>query len=146
MLTHQDDADPVLAETLQIGGGPDARFADDDARVVQQLDHPEGVREIGLHRVEVPVVDSQQGIARVRKPDVTPDPQDAVHIVGLDQGGHAQTLGQDHEIEHLAFVQDVGDQQDGVGARRPRLPDLVLVDDEVLPEDRESIASLIRWM
>ncbi len=60
VLAHQDDVHPVLAELGQVGRATDPRLADDDATVLHQVEQAEGVPEVGVHRLEVAVVDAQQ--------------------------------------------------------------------------------------
>ena len=56
--------------------------------------------------------------------------------VGLDEGVHAQRLGELPEPAQLGVVEGGHDEQDQVGAVGARLEDLVLGDHEVLAQDR----------
>ena len=103
------------------------------------------MREVGLHGLQVAVVDAQQRVAGVGEADVVADLQQPVDVMGLDDGRHVQLAGQDHHVQQMAFLDHVGDEQQGVGAGGSRLPDLVLIDDEVLAEhgQRHRLADLL---
>ena len=54
----------------------------------------------------------------------------------FDQGGEADALGRVVEVAEPGIIESRHDQQHGVGARGARLPELVVVEDEVFPEER----------
>ena len=60
-----------------------------------------------------------------------------VHVVHFDQARQVQFSRQDLQVDQLARLQALGNQQHRVGARRPRLVNLVRIDDEVLAQDRQ---------
>src|SRR5699024_6473490 len=57
--------------------------------------------------------------------------------VGLDERRHAQLPGESVELAQLHRIEGGDDEQDDVGPVRPGLVELVLVDHEVLAQDRD---------
>ena len=58
--------------------------------------------------------------------------------MGLDQGVHAQLRRELKQLAQRRVAQGTHDQQHGVGTKRARLADLVVVDDEVLAQDGQA--------
>ena len=137
MFTDQGDVDSMFAETTQVVGGADSGLAHQHPRILHEIQHPEGVREVGGHGGEIAVVHAQQRIAGVGEAHVVQDPVEVVDRVHLDERGHAEFGREDLVVDDLPFAQHLRDEQDGIRAGGPRLPDLVLVDDEVLAKHRE---------
>jgi hypothetical protein len=105
----------------------DAAFA--HHHPVRGDDRPElrGGLERHLERVEVPVVDPDDRRLRVER-DV-----ELLLAVDLDQRRELELLARQGDVvAQLRLVEDADDEQRGVGEHDARLPELVLVDDEVL--------------
>ena len=66
---------------------------------------------------------------------VVADAHQVVEVVHLDQAGHVQLGGQDLQVDQLAGLEALGDQQDRIGAGGAGLVDLPGVDDEILAQD-----------
>ena len=92
---------------------------------------PEGQVEVGDEPRQVAVVDPDEVGARVE------DAGEVGRVVELDQGRHAERPGARQERRELGVVEDLGDQEDRVGAGEAGLDDLVLVDEEVLAQQRD---------
>ena len=105
--------------------------------VVQQARQPGGRSDVHLHRRQVAVVDPQDAVALLREPDQAADRQQRIHVVDLQQHGHAQLARGDHQVHQVARRQRLGDQQDRVGPGGPRLVHLPQIDDEVLAQHRQ---------
>ena len=58
-------------------------------------------------------------------------------VVHFDQHVHAERVRRGLEFGHLRILERGDDEQDGVGAQRPRFGDLVGVDDEFLAQRRQ---------
>ena len=56
----------------------------------------------------------------------------------LDERAEAEPLGRGQEVTEERRFEDRDDQEDGVGAGGARLPELVLVDREVLAQERDA--------
>ena len=54
--------------------------------------------------------------------------------VELDQGRHLPASGEGEERRQSVVVEDLGDQEDGIGAGHPGLDDLIFIDQEVFAE------------
>ena len=61
-----------------------------------------------------------------------------VFVVHFHQRRHAIALGQFAEVAHLALGKDRGDQQNRVRAVRRGLMNVILVDGEILAQDRKT--------
>src|SRR5882672_2388085 len=111
----------------------DPAFADDD---LSGGDDPPQLRrrlERHLERVQVAIVDADDGRVRVERRFELP------LAVDLDQRGELELLAGERDIvAQLDLVEDADDEQGGVGQHDARLVELVLVDDEVLAEDGEA--------
>ncbi len=122
---------PAASRRLDVGAGPDAALGDEDDVGGDLVAEADRQVEVGDEPVQVAVVDADE---------VGPRGQDAgqvARVVELDQGGHPPPPRQGQERRQLRIVEDLGDQEDGIGAGHPGLDDLVLVDQEVLAEDRD---------
>ena len=101
--------------------------ADVVGHVVEQV---QGGVETGREGREIPVVDAddarieRQGLVQLRP------------VMHFDQHIEADVPRQPVEVGELGGLQCRDDQQQAVGAKRTRLVDLVLVDDEILAQNR----------
>ena len=87
--------------------------------------------ETGLERLEVAVVHADHGRAQGHR---------ALELgsrVDLDEGGEPDALGGMVQISQPRLLQGGGDQEHGIRPRRPRFPELILVQDEFLAENRQ---------
>ena len=131
-LADQKRPDPRLQKRLDLLPRPDPAFADRDPVFRDEGCERHGGPDVRHKGLQVPVVDPDdlrsggQGLLQF------------LPVVDLDQGGEPQRVGQIPVFPELPLRKDGRDEQDGVRADRPRLADLVRIDDELLPEDRQA--------
>ena len=65
------------------------------------------------------------------------DAHQVLQIMQLNQAGHVQFGREDLQVDQHGDGQAFGDQQYRVGPGQARFVDLILVDDEVLPQQRQ---------
>src|SRR5438093_808090 len=133
-------ADEALADEDRVGAGDDdladvgrgeeAALADHDRAERDQRQELERGRDPRLERSEIAVVDPD---------DAAADRERLVHFgggVALDQRREAESLRGGEQLREPRGLEDRGDQEHRLGAGRARLPELVLVDREVLAQER----------
>src|SRR5881628_525714 len=133
-------ADEALADEDRVGAGDDdladvgrgeeAALADHDRAERDQRQELERGRDPRLERSEIAVVDPD---------DAAADRERLVHFgggVALDQRREAESLRGGEQLREPRGLEDRDDQEHRVGAGRARLPELVLVDREVLAQER----------
>ena len=133
---HQSLADEhrVGARTgvrQQVGGAADTGFGDPDDVAGQSGGDAGEAIPVDFEGLEVAGVDADHLGAGLQR---------AVGLllgVHLDQRGHAERLGAVQHRHQRGLLQRRDDQQQHVGAVRPRLVDLVRADDEVLAQHRD---------
>src|SRR5437867_7082719 len=133
-------ADEALADEDRVGAGDDdladvgrgeeAALADHDRAERDQRQELERGRDPRLERSEIAGVDPD---------DAAADRERLVHFgggVALDQRREAESLRGGEQLREPRGLEDRDDQEHRVGAGRARLPELVLVDREVLAQER----------
>ena len=129
-LADEDRVDAGGFEAFDVAPGADAALTDEGDVGRDAVAEPEGEVEVGDEPGQIAVVDADEGRAGVE------DAGQIGLVVELDKDGHSEPPGALSKRDELAVVKDFGDQEDGVGPREPGLDDLVLVDDEILPQER----------
>ena len=87
--------------------------------------------EVGLHRVQIAIIDTNEGGT---------DVQHAVEVflrVQFHQRRHAQIEDLAVEAPQVAVVEALGDQEHRIGPVSPRLEHLIAIDDKLLPQHRQ---------
>ena len=130
-LADQDRVGARIGHAARVRGREDARLGHLDGVGGEQSGHTREARDIDAQVAQVAVVHADELRADV---DRAPGLVGGVH---LDQRRQSQTQGQGVQGGQGRIVQGRHDEQDEVGARRARLPDLVGLDDEVLAEHRD---------
>src|SRR5262245_32180615 len=130
-FTHQESVHAGLGEPRQIGGAGDAALGHDDAVIGNARRQPLGGVERRLEGVEVAVVNADHAAIQAQRAVELASVvhfRDGIHIPGLGVG--AQRAG-GHVINRGH------DDQDAVGAKRPRLGHLIAVEHEILAQHRQ---------
>ena len=84
--------------------------------------------QVRLHDLQVAVIDADQLWVE------TQHSLQVGSVMELDQSLHPQPHGSLIQVGQLGIIQALGDEQDAIGADGTGLQDLILVEDEVLPE------------
>ena len=137
MFANKNDVDAVRPQSLQIFGSRDSRFADENPRIFHQVCHTHRVIQVRFHRPQISIVDSEERIARVRKPEMIQYSAKIFCVVHFQQNGHSQFDAENLKVDDLAFAQTFGDQQDCIRASGSRFPDLICIDNEILAQHRK---------
>ena len=128
-LADQDRVGPGGAHPQHVRARGDAALGDQARAAGRARDEPLGRREVGRERRQIPVVDPDES---------GPEPGGPLQLrlaMHLDEGGQPETLRGLEQVRELTRLEDRHDQEDRVGPVRPGLPNLILVDDEVLLEE-----------
>ncbi len=81
MLSDQDDVDAMRTKSQQVFRRSDARLADQDPRVFNQIGHSQRMIDVSFHRAQIAIVDAEQGITRMRKSDMVEDSAEIFCVV-----------------------------------------------------------------
>ena len=127
-LAHQDGAGALGGIARRVGGPGDAGLGDRDRTVGDERDEAGERVGVDVEGLEVAGVDADDGGTGVD------GPVGLVLVVHLDQGGHAEVAGEPCMPDQVVLGQGGDDEQDEVGAVRPGLEQLVVVDHEVLAQ------------
>src|SRR5713101_7194076 len=123
-------SDESFTDQHGVGASEEAAFADDDGTGRDRRQELQRRLQARLEGGEVAVVDPE---------DAASGGKGLIELGGrvtLDQGGEAESLRGGEQITQPRRLENRNDQQHRVGARGARLPELILVDGEVLPEQR----------
>ncbi len=132
LLTHQHRVDASVFEILDIISAGDAAFADQRAIFGQLFPHADRVLQVDFKGPQVAIVNSNQhrsgfdhalGVFR---------------FVEFDQGSHSQFDGAIVQAAQTTVVEAFGNQQHSVRAGNSRFNQLVLVNQKVLPQQRQA--------
>ena len=129
VLADEERVEAGAAQAPHVVAGGDAALRHRDHVVGDGGREAERGLQVDGQGLEVAVVDAHDRAA---------DGEGAIEllaVVDLDQGVEAGLLGGLGELAQLGIREGGHDQEDGVGAGDPRLPDLVGIDDEVLAQD-----------
>src|SRR6266852_2607673 len=129
-FTDQHGVSAGSDEPTYVGASEEAAFADDDGTGRDRRQELQRRLQARLEGGEVAVVDPE---------DAASGGKGLIELGGrvtLDQGGEAESLRGGEQITPPRRLENRNDQQHRVGARGARLPELILVDGEVLPEQR----------
>src|SRR6266852_2390846 len=129
-FTDQHGVSAGSDEPTYVGASEEAAFADDDGTGRDRRQELQRRLQARLEGGEVAVVDPE---------DAASGGKGLIELGGrvtLDQGGEAESLRGGEQITQPRRLENRNDQQHRVGARGARLPELILVDGEVLPEQR----------
>src|SRR2546425_618302 len=129
-FTDQHGVSAGSDDPTYVGASEEAAFADDDGTGRDRRQELQRRLQARLEGGEVAVVDPE---------DAASGGKGLIELGGrvtLDQGGEAESLRGGEQITQPRRLENRNDQQHRVGARGARLPDLILVDGEVLPEQR----------
>src|SRR2546426_288437 len=113
-----------------VGACEEAAFADDDGTGRDRRQELQRCLQARLEGGEIAVVDPE---------DAASGGKGLIELGGrvtLDQRGEAESLRGGEQITQPRRLENCHDQQHGVSARGARLPELILVDGEVLSEQR----------
>src|SRR5712692_3261509 len=129
-FTDQHGVSAGSDDPTYVGASEEAAFADDDGTGRDRRQELQRRLQARLEGGEVAVVDPE---------DAASGGKGLIELGGrvtLDQGGEAESLRGGEQITQPRRLENRNDQQHRVGARGARLPELILVDGEVLPEQR----------
>jgi arabinofuranan 3-O-arabinosyltransferase len=87
--------------------------------------------EPGGERPQVAIVDADQPGAALQ------DARQLLGVVKLDERIHAQRASLGKQSRQVAIAEDLGNQEDCIGAGHAGLQELIAIEDEVLAEDRQ---------
>ena len=93
--------------------------------------------QIRCHGLEISIVDTQKGVAGVRKADVILHAVQTFNIMDLKQNSQAKFDGENLIINNVLFGQAFGDQQNCVGASRSTFPNLPTINNKIFSQNRE---------
>src|ERR1700722_9331023 len=130
-LADEEGRDADFRQPGEIGRREDAAFADHDAVIRDLRRQPLGDFERGDEGFEIAVVDADERRF---------EPQRALElgvVMDLEQHVHAMGEGRRLDLGGSAVVERRHDDEDAVGAHRPRLRDLVGLVHEVLAQHRQ---------
>jgi hypothetical protein len=130
-FTDQETLGPGGNHALDVGGAVDAAFAHQLAVGGDQRGQPFGGAQIGLHDLEIAVVDADQLRFQLQRP------LQLGFIVHLDQHVHAVTERDIFHVRHFGIGKRRDDQQDAIGAQGPGFDDLIGIDHEILADHRQ---------
>ena len=127
MLANEGRVKASPRQIFQLPHGLDAALADQAAVGRHARRQFQRVFQARDERPQIAIVDADEpGLARQHARQVLP-------VVQLHQGLHPQRGGVDHQPRKLRGAQDLGDEQDGVGAGEARFHKLIAVENKVLP-------------
>src|SRR5580765_4512589 len=114
-----------------VGGGEEAALADHDRTGRDQREELERRGDVGLKGGEIAVVDPD---------DAAPDRERLIELgggVAFDQRREPEAFRRGEQLGESRRLENRDDQEHRVGAGRARLPELVVVDREVLAQERD---------
>lgn len=123
--------DAGVLQPLHIGAAVNAALSDHRELRGDPLSQLNAVPEVRRHRLEVPVVHTDQRRTQ------TQDTLEVRRFVELDEALHSQFARIAVQVGQFRIVQALGDQEDRIGTGRAGFEHLVAVDDKVLPQHRQ---------